>query len=158
LKGLSIGLEEDIVPHKQVMQDTVMECVTYLPQKTSVYAAWLGLLVRPHRVFVTELVDRAAELLGDCSSVLAMKILMRFLVELANCRCVLSDSVLAVIQELVELRNSEEVHNKEMPVYAALHGLLVISPALYKDNKEAVDAIIGIAEEMKKGRAERRSK
>ncbi|KAF4691612.1 hypothetical protein FOZ60_015192 [Perkinsus olseni] len=158
LKGLSIGLEEDIVPHKQVMQDTVMECVTYLPQKTSVYAAWLGLLVRPHRVFVTELVDRAAELLGDCSSVLAMKILMRFLVELANCRCVLFDSVLAVIQELVELRNSEEVHNKEMPVYAALHGLLVISSALYKDNKEAVDAIIGIAEEMKKGRAERRSK
>lgn len=25
LKGLSIGLEEDIVPHKQVMQDTVIE-------------------------------------------------------------------------------------------------------------------------------------
>lgn len=132
--------------------------ITYLPQKTSIYAAWLGLLVRPHRVFVTELVDRAAELLGECSSVLGMKILMRFLVELANCRCVLLESVLAAMQELVDLGKNEDVRNSEMSVYITMHGLLVLSAELYKENKEAIDKLIDLGIKIHEERSERRGK
>ncbi|EEQ97893.1 hypothetical protein Pmar_PMAR025516 [Perkinsus marinus ATCC 50983] len=87
-----------------------------------------------------------------------MKILMRFLVELANCRCVLLESVLAAMQELVDLGKNEDVRNSEMSVYITMHGLLVLSAELYKENKEAIDKLIDLGIKIHEERSERRGK
>eukprot|EP00316_Scyphosphaera_apsteinii_P007912 CAMPEP_0119321610 /NCGR_PEP_ID=MMETSP1333-20130426/55880_1 /TAXON_ID=418940 /ORGANISM="Scyphosphaera apsteinii, Strain RCC1455" /LENGTH=801 /DNA_ID=CAMNT_0007328617 /DNA_START=8 /DNA_END=2413 /DNA_ORIENTATION=+ len=112
LRGLSAALIDDLAGHRQLIIDTVFDCVRALQPKAPVYGALVGLLNARDPRFGTDVAHKAQRELQnalDDHAPLSIRGLCRFVVELMNARVVTPSYALDVLESFAAVRLEPDV-------------------------------------------------
>jgi len=149
IRGLAGALEDDIEPHGDLIQATLIECVQMLPLKSAFFSAWLARLADKKRSFgervvqecVTEL--RTAILTGR---ILVAQLLLRFIAGLGNAGFLALSEVLDLLEEVFALSDGlRPLKGGDVGVFLMLATLPFLSPAAHEKAAETVETLLSKA-------------
>eukprot|EP00741_Cyanophora_paradoxa_P023530 tig00021589_g22732.t1 len=111
LEGLAEALEGDLAKHQALIFTTILECATYLPTKTPVYGALVGLLNSRQPTFGQRFVSRlqgALQEAFDGNEYQKLKLLVRFAGELVKGHALHMHSLFDLFEDMVSETAGED--------------------------------------------------
>lgn len=151
LKKTFGAIEDDIELHGQNMMNLIVECVKSFPTRTCYFAAFVSLFNAHHSQWVSLVIEKVSMELQLCMRVVRTthsQLLLRFLIELANCNTIQPESILDRIETIAKM----ECHDRDFTVNLALIALPFFSLQFFTDNGPRIKKIIDIGESYIKSR------
>eukprot|EP00929_Paragymnodinium_shiwhaense_P111769 TRINITY_DN80058_c0_g1_i1.p1 TRINITY_DN80058_c0_g1~~TRINITY_DN80058_c0_g1_i1.p1 ORF type:complete len:873 (-),score=282.30 TRINITY_DN80058_c0_g1_i1:42-2660(-) len=149
IKGLAGAFEDDMELHGEIILETVLSCVQYLPLKTGIYAALVVRLAEKHDRWAASLVDSALQdirvtLRSGKSS--ASQLMARFFVCLGNCGYLGLSNVVDFLKEVAALSTGlKAAKGGDFGAYLLLTSLPYLSQAAFKLVTDGVDSLLANA-------------
>ncbi|XP_064620133.1 nuclear cap-binding protein subunit 1-like [Lineus longissimus] len=141
LEGLASVLEADLANYKLKIIKILVECVTRMPEKVTVYSTLVGLLNARNYNCGGEFVEMLVRNLKEClksNEFEPARMIVRFLSDLVNCHVIVAGSLLAMFDNFVEVTLEDNIPQvrSDWYVYAVLSSLPWAGRELY-EKKEA---------------------
>ncbi|XP_022257706.1 uncharacterized protein LOC106472631 isoform X3 [Limulus polyphemus] len=147
LEGLAGVLEADLPSYRSKILRILSDCVTRMPEKTTIYTTLVGLLnARNYNFggeFVELLVKNFKEYLKNCQFDEARSTL-RFLADLVNCNVISIGSLMNLIESMVEVTQEDSIPQvrSDWFVYAVLSCLPWVGRELYEKKDIELDGLM----------------
>uniref|UniRef100_A0A8D8XLX7 Nuclear cap-binding protein subunit 1 n=1 Tax=Cacopsylla melanoneura TaxID=428564 RepID=A0A8D8XLX7_9HEMI len=147
LDGLAKVLETDLATYRNKILRILTDCATKYPEKCCIYTTLVGLLNAKNYNFGGELVEHMVknfkEALKNCQWN-AARYALRFLADLVNCHVISTNSLLQLLENMLDASKEDGVPNvrKDWYVYAVLSCLPWVGRELYEKKEQALALLL----------------
>lgn len=152
LEGLAGVLETDLPSYKMKILRILSECVTRMPEKTSIYTTLVGLLNVRNYNFGGEFVELLMKNLKDAlksSCFEEARIMVRFLADLVNCHVISAGSMVNLLQSLADVCGDTGIPQvrADWYVYTVLCALPWVGRELYEKKDSELDHLLRMVDD-----------
>ncbi|XP_038114809.1 nuclear cap-binding protein subunit 1 [Culex quinquefasciatus] len=147
LEGLVSVLESDLGNFRNKILRILSECPIKMPEKCTIYSTMVGLMNAKNYNFGGEFVDHMVkafkENLKQCKWD-AARYALRFLADLVNCHVISTNSLLQLLDNMVDAANEDSVPQvrRDWYVFAVLSTLPWVGRELYEKKESALENLL----------------
>ncbi|XP_054287102.1 nuclear cap-binding protein subunit 1 [Macrosteles quadrilineatus] len=147
LEGLASVLEADLSTFRAKVLRILTDCAIKMPEKCSIYTTLVGLLNAKNYNFGGEFVEHMVRTLKDSLKACnwdAARYALRFLADLVNCYVIAANSLLQLLDNLLDVAKEDGVPSvrKDWYVYAVMSCLPWVGRELYEKKEQALEMLM----------------
>lgn len=147
LEGLASVLEADLSTFRAKVLRILTDCAIKMPEKCTIYTTLVGLLNTKNYNFGGEFVEHMVRTLKDALKACnwdAARYALRFLADLVNCYVIGANSLLQLLDNMLDVAKEDGVPNvrKDWYVFAVLSCLPWVGRELYEKKEQALEMLL----------------
>lgn len=147
LEGLVSVLEADLGTFRAKILRILSECAIKMPEKCTIYTTLVGLLNAKNYNFGGEFVEHMVKTFKDslkACSWNAARYALRFLADLVNCNVISANSLLQLLDNMIDVSNDDTVPQvrRDWYVFAVLSILPWVGRDLYEKKESALESLL----------------
>ncbi|XP_039291918.1 nuclear cap-binding protein subunit 1 [Nilaparvata lugens] len=147
LEGLASVLEADLATYRTKVLRILTECAVKMPEKCTIYSTLVGLLNAKNYNFGGEFVEHMVQNLKDSlknGAWNAARYNLRFLADLVNCHVVAANSLLQLLDNMLDVAKEEGGPSvrKDWYVFAVMSCLPWVGRELYEKKEQALEMLM----------------
>ncbi|KAI1301384.1 Nuclear cap-binding protein subunit 1 [Halotydeus destructor] len=148
---ISHRIDEMVVDNKQLILQTVCECIAELPEKTGIYSTLVGLINAKNFGFSGEIVESLVKNFKDYMKAyewVKARSLVRFFADLANCHVITAGSLLNLFESLVEVTMEDNIPQvrSDYYIFSVLSALPWVGKELSEKKASELDQLLSTIE------------